>query len=165
MPLLMLAAIANHNHLSCRNWTPPYATFPSGKHHCDSFDQRPLQDRVTQLNIAKWLYPSERGLPWTCQVLKRHWNELPCRVLGHLLEQGVIAKIADDLYCGGNSPHELLQKWRRVLQALHKCNLRLSSSKTILNPQSTTVLGWLWNFLKQVHIVLQPSMRAPSRTR
>ena len=116
-------------------------------------------------NIAKWLYPSERGLPWTCQVLKRHWKELPCRVLGHLLEQGVIAKIADDLYCGGNSPHELLQKWRRVLQALHKCNLCLSSSKTIINPQSRTVLGWVWNFLKQVHMVLQPSTRAPSLTR
>ena len=101
MPLLMLAAIANHNHLSCRNWTPPYAAFPSGKHHCDRSDQRLLQDRVTQLNIAKWLYPSECGLPWTCQVLKRHWKELPCRVLGHLLEHGVIAKIADDLYCDG----------------------------------------------------------------
>lgn len=37
-------------------------------------------------------------------------EELPCRVLSHLLEQGLIAKIADDLYCGGNSPHELLQK-------------------------------------------------------
>ena len=70
-------------------------------------------------------------------------DELMCRALGHLLEEGIIAKIADDLYCGGNSVHELLQNWRRVLQALHKCNLRLSSSKTIINPHSTTILGWV----------------------
>jgi len=70
-------------------------------------------------------------------------EELMCRVLGHLLEEGVIAKIADDLYCGGNSVHELLQNWRRVLQAPHKCNLRLFSSKTIINPHSTTILGWV----------------------
>lgn len=35
--------------------------------------------------------------------------------------------------------------WKKVLQALHKCDLRLSTSKTIVNPQSTTILGWVWN--------------------
>ena len=32
-----------------------------------------------------------------------------------------------------------------VLQALHKCDLRLSTAKRIINPQSTTILGWTWN--------------------
>ena len=68
-----------------------------------------------------------------------------CRVFGHLLEEGDVAKIADDLYCGGNSPQELLQNWTKVLQALHKCDLRLSASKTVINPQSTALLGWVWN--------------------
>ena len=72
-------------------------------------------------------------------------EELMSRVLGDLLKEGIVAKIADDLYCGGNSPSKLLSNWKKVLQALHKCDLRLSASKTIINPQSTTILGWVWN--------------------
>ena len=72
-------------------------------------------------------------------------EEVMCRVLGHLLQDGVVAKIADDLYCGGNTPQELFQNWKKVLQALYKCDLRLSASKTIINPKSTTILGWIWN--------------------
>ena len=56
-----------------------------------------------------------------------------------------MAKIADDLYCGGNTPEELIANWTRVLQALHKNNLRLSARKTIIAPRSTTILGWLWS--------------------
>ena len=56
-----------------------------------------------------------------------------------------MGKIADDLYCGGNTPPELLHNWKRVLQALHKCNLRLSAHKTIISPKTTTILGWIWN--------------------
>ena len=32
-----------------------------------------------------------------------------------------------------------------MLQALHKCNLRLSAHKTIISPKTTTILGWIWN--------------------
>ena len=84
---------------------------------------------------------SAMGIPGSETALE----ELMCRVLGHLLEEGVVAKIADDLYCGGNTPQELLLNWKKGLQALHKCDLRLSASKTIINPQSTTILGWIWN--------------------
>ena len=52
-------------------------------------------------------------------------EELMCRVLGDLLQEGVVIKLADDLYCGGNSPQELLHNWSRVLDALDRCNLRL----------------------------------------
>ena len=41
-----------------------------------------------------------------------------CCVLGHLLDEGIVVKIADDLYCGGNTPYELLENWKKVLQAL-----------------------------------------------
>ena len=84
---------------------------------------------------------SAMGMPGSETALE----ELMSRVLGDLLEEGSVAKIADDLYCGGNSPEELLQNWAKVLQALHKCDLCLSASKTIINPQSTTILGWIWN--------------------
>ena len=84
---------------------------------------------------------SAMGMPGSETALE----ELMSRVLGDLLEEGIVAKIADDLYCGGNSPEELLQNWTKVLRALHKWDLHLSASKTISNPQSTTILGWIWN--------------------
>ena len=62
-----------------------------------------------------------------------------------LLQDGTVAKIADDLYCGGNTPQELFCNWKRVLQALHNCNLRLSAHKTIICPKTTTILGWIWS--------------------
>ena len=34
----------------------------------------------------------------------------------------IVAKLADDLYCGGNTLGELLSNWKRVLDALQKSN-------------------------------------------
>ena len=81
------------------------------------------------------------GMPGSETALE----ELMCRVLGDLLHNGCVAKIADDLYCGGNSPSELLANWRQVLVALDKCDLRPSAKKTIIAPVSTTILGWIWS--------------------
>ena len=58
--------------------------------------------------------------------------------------EGTVAKLADDLYIGGNSLHEVKESWRSVLGALSRCNLKLSPSKTIVCPRSTTILGWVW---------------------
>ncbi|KAK3714104.1 hypothetical protein QZH41_006169 [Actinostola sp. cb2023] len=80
------------------------------------------------------------GMPGSETALE----ELMCRVLGELLQRGVVVKIADDLYCGGNNPTELLENWGMVLKALYRCDLRLSASKTVINPKSTTILGWRW---------------------
>ena len=68
-----------------------------------------------------------------------------CRVLGDFLQEGFVAKLADDLYCGGNTPEELLNNWLKVLQALKKSDLRLSASKTVICPRTTSILGWVWN--------------------
>ena len=81
------------------------------------------------------------GIPGSETALE----ELMCRVLGDLLQEGCVAKIADNLYCGGNSHQELLTNWGRVLLALDRCNLRLSPAKTIICPASTTILGWIWS--------------------
>ncbi len=71
-------------------------------------------------------------------------EELMSRVVGNLIQEGCVAKIADDMYIGGNTPHELLHNWSRVLD-LFKCNnLGISASKTIVCPMSTTILGWIW---------------------
>ena len=74
---------------------------------------------------------SAMGMPGSETALE----ELMSRVLGDLLKDGIVTKIADDLYCGGNSPGELLSNWKKVLRALHKCDLRLSAP----------TLGWVWN--------------------
>ena len=71
-------------------------------------------------------------------------EELMSRVLGELIEKGYVAKVADDLYCGGNTPDELLSNWRHVLTELHKNRLTLSARKTIIAPKSATILGWKW---------------------
>ena len=80
------------------------------------------------------------GMPGSETALE----ELMCRVLGDCIEDGIAAKPADDLYCGADSPEDLLHNWQRILQALQKCNLHLSPCKTIICPRTTTILGWVW---------------------
>ena len=43
------------------------------------------------------------GMPGSETALE----ELMHRVLGELIQEGIVAKIADDLYCGGDTPEEL----------------------------------------------------------
>ena len=84
---------------------------------------------------------SAMGMPGSETALE----EMMCRVVGDLIQEGCVTKLADDLYCGGESPETLLSNWRRVLQSLNRCNLRLSPTKTIISPKSTTILGWIWS--------------------
>ncbi|XP_038064669.1 uncharacterized protein LOC119735050 [Patiria miniata] len=84
---------------------------------------------------------SAMGMPGSETALE----ELICRVLGDQLKEGIVAKIADDLYCGGNTHNELLHNWRRVLHTLYKCDLPLSAKKTVICPKTTTILGWVWS--------------------
>ncbi len=81
------------------------------------------------------------GMPGSETALE----ELTCRVLGDLLQQGQMAKVADDLYCGADTLEDLLAVWKRVLVALQACNLCLSPSKTVVAPVQTNILGWVWN--------------------
>ena len=71
-------------------------------------------------------------------------DELLCRVLGDLLQEGIVIKLADDLFCGGDSPADLFHNWSRVLEAFEKNSLTLSAAKTFIAPKSTTILGWIW---------------------
>ena len=80
------------------------------------------------------------GMPGSETALQ----ELMCRVLGECIQDGIVARLADDLYCGGNTLDELLNNWKRVLESLQRCNLKLSPSKTFICPRSTTILGWVW---------------------
>ena len=81
------------------------------------------------------------GMPGSETALE----ELMSRVLGELIQKGCVAKLADDLYIGGNTYDELLSNWTNVLHALEANNLRLSAAKTTICPKQTTILGWRWS--------------------
>ena len=72
-------------------------------------------------------------------------DELMCRVLGDFLQEGCTTKLVDDLYCGGDTPQELITNWSRILDTLARCSLRLSATKTVICPKTTTILGWIWS--------------------
>ena len=72
-------------------------------------------------------------------------EELLCRILGDMVQEGIVAKVADDLYCGGDSVDATLSACSRVLHTLHQNVMRLSAQKTVCCPTTTTVLGWIWN--------------------
>ncbi len=84
---------------------------------------------------------SAMGMPGSETCLE----ELMCRVLGSLVQEGCVAKLADDLYCGGDTVDELLRNWERVLRELDRNNLRLSAHKTTVCPRTASILGWIWS--------------------
>ena len=84
---------------------------------------------------------SAMGIPGSETALE----ELMCCVLGDFLQEGCATKLADDLHCGGNTPQELITNWSRILDALSRSNPRLSASKTVIYPKTTTILGWIWS--------------------
>ena len=84
---------------------------------------------------------SAMGMPGSETALE----EMMCRVLGDLIQEGCVTKLADDLYCGGDSPESLLSNWRRVLESPDRCNLCLSPTKTIICLKPTTILGCIWS--------------------
>ena len=71
---------------------------------------------------------SAMGMPGSEAVLEK----LMCRILGDLLEEDVVKKIADDLYCLGDTLSELLHNWEKDLQNLDKCALSFSAFKMII---------------------------------
>ncbi|CAC5388138.1 unnamed protein product [Mytilus coruscus] len=82
---------------------------------------------------------SAMGMPGSETALE----ELMCRIVEDFLQKGCVAKLADDLFCGGNTPEELLHNWECVLQSLQKSGICLSPSKTVICPKSITILGWI----------------------
>ena len=82
-----------------------------------------------------------QGLPGSSEVLE----EVLCAVLGELVKEGVVAKIADDLTVGGGSIENLFYNWTRVLDALARNGLKLKGPKTVIAPSRAQILGWFWN--------------------
>ena len=96
---------------------------------------------VTPFRGMRVYQRSAMGMPGSESVLE----ELMSRILGDLILKGRVIKLADDLYCGSDSLDELYKTWAEVLQLLSVNDLRLSATKTVILPASTSVLGWIWS--------------------
>ena len=81
------------------------------------------------------------GMPGSETALE----EVVSRVFGSLIHTDRAIKIADNLFTGGNSLDELCNNWEEVLKAASRNNLNFSPGQTIINPKSTTILGWVWS--------------------
>ena len=81
-----------------------------------------------------------QGMPGSSESLE----EMLCTVLGHLVKQGYVAKIADDLNVGGSDIQDLYHNWREVLMSLHQSGLGLKAEKTVIAPGKVQILGWDW---------------------
>ena len=95
---------------------------------------------VTPFKGVRVYTRSAMGMPGSETALE----ELLSRVLGDFIMEGWCAKIADDLYIGGDTTEELLNHWSACLATFQKNNLGLNAPKTIISPVSTTILGWIW---------------------
>lgn len=85
------------------------------------------------------IHTLSQGMPGSETALE----ELTCRVLGDLLEEDIVVKLADDLYCGADTPEQLVVKFFEGSAARNRCDLKLSASKTVIPPRET-ILGWIW---------------------
>jgi len=97
---------------------------------------------VTPFRGIRVYLRSAMGMPGSESALE----ELMSRILGDLLLEGKVAKIADDLYCGSDiSLDDLFSTWENVLHLMSKGDHRLNAPKTVILPLCTTILGWIWN--------------------
>lgn len=67
------------------------------------------------------------GMPGSESALE----ELLSRIVGDLIAKGHLAKIADNLYCGGQTDEELLANWEATLKAFAAANIRLTAPKQL----------------------------------
>ena len=70
-------------------------------------------------------------------------NEILCKVLSEEMKEGKCIKIADDVYVGGDNQQEAALNYIRIIQKLHKANIKAAPSKIFIFPKSVDVLGWV----------------------
>ena len=71
-------------------------------------------------------------------------DELLSKIIKDETTEGKAARIADDLYIGGETLQETVDNYKSVLTKLNKANLKISPNKTKIFLKSLDVLGWVW---------------------
>ena len=100
----------------------------------------PYLATVTPFKGIRVYARSANGMPGCTEYLE----ELTARVFGDFVQEGWLALIADDLFIGGSTSSEILDRWTLVLQRLKDNNLTLNPKKTFICPKKCTILGWNW---------------------
>ena len=100
----------------------------------------PYLATVTPFKGIRVYARSANGMPGCTEYLE----ELTACVFGAFVQEGWLALIADDLFVGGSTSSEILDRWTLVLQRLKDNNLTLNPKKTFICPKNCTILGWNW---------------------
>ena len=72
-------------------------------------------------------------------------DELLCKVIGNEMKEGIVDRIADDIFVGGKTAAEAANNYARVLKKFQQANIKISASKTKVFLESTDILGWTWH--------------------
>ena len=114
----------------------------------DAFYQIPMAKEsmkwlgtVTPFRGIRVYLVASQGLPGSSEWLE----ELLCLLFGDKVQQGIVAKVADDMCVGGHTVEQLFTNWSEVLDNFEKNGLKLKPPKTIIAPTHTQLLGWDWN--------------------
>lgn len=114
----------------------------------DAFYQIPLDKQSMQWCATQTPYRGLRvylvasqGLPGSSEWLE----ELLSLLFGPLVQEGWVAKVADDMYVGGDSIDQLFDNWSQVLSILFQNGLKLKGVKTLIFPMHAQILGWDWS--------------------
>ena len=72
-------------------------------------------------------------------------EELTDKLFGDLVLEGKVAKITDNIYCGGETIRELHMIFETIMERCSKANLRIKPSKIQLNVANADILGLHWD--------------------
>ena len=72
-------------------------------------------------------------------------EELTDKLLGDLVIKGSVAKVADNVYFGGETLADLHIVFEEIVKRCHLANLRLKPSKVALNIKHADILGLHWS--------------------
>ena len=76
--------------------------------------------------------------------MAEEFDELMAKILKQELQDGICAKIVDDIVVGGNDQEEAATNYFRVLSKLSKANIKVTPEKTHIFPDTADMLGWKW---------------------
>ena len=66
------------------------------------------------------------------------------RVLQPIMAEGKAARIADNLFTGGNYPEEALDNFNTILALCENSGVTLKAQKTMICPKKVNILGRIW---------------------
>ena len=69
-------------------------------------------------------------------------KELTSMCYGHLIAEGTVAIIHDDIHVGGQTPREAVENWKKFMEATEKNNLKINAKKTKFFPKKFDCVGF-----------------------